>query len=546
MVRFILCVTILLAMVSCQNNQRKDFEASSAVINEKDFAQDLTVISSDAYQGRKPMTKGEDSTVGYLKSRLQKLKLNPAFGDSYFQDVPMVTIVSKSTDMVFKTKKGVFALKPVDNFVAFTEQITEKSEVQNAKLVFAGYGIVAPEYNWNDYAGMDVKGKVVVVLVNDPGFATGDTTLFDGKKMTYYGRWTYKYEEAARQGAIGCIIVHEEAAAAYPWSVVTASNGSSLHLQAKNKHFDTCTIEAWMTKDAAQSLFAKSGFDYQSAKQKASLRGFRSFGMNTTVSVSLTNTLRTGVSKNVGAILPGTDRKDECIVYSAHWDHLGIGKPIQGDSIYNGAEDNASGVAAVLEIAKAYTNLKIKPGRSILFLFFTAEESGLLGAQYYVKNPSFPMAKTVANINFDILSFSGRMKDVTLISYGQSELDKYVTAAANKQNRYIAPDQQPGHGSFFRGDQFWFAREGVPAIYGNGFFDHREKGKEYGMQKVKEYGTLHYHKPSDEYNPKIHDLSGCIEDAKLFFDIGYVLSNESAFPAWYPKSPWKKIRDKGI
>jgi len=544
MVRFILCLTFALTMLSCQNNQRKDFETASSAINEKDFARNLTVISSDAYQGRKPMTQGEDSTVRYIRTQLQKLKLEPAFGKSFFQDVPMVNIASKSSVMAIKTKKGLLALKPGDDFVAFTEQITEKSDLKNAKLIFAGYGIVAPEYNWNDYKGLDVKGKVVVVLVNDPGFATGDTTLFNGKAMTYYGRWTYKYEEAARQGAIGCIIIHEEAAAAYPWSVVVNSNGSSPHLQAKNKHLDTCTIEAWMTKDAAQLLFADCGYDYQSVKQKACMQGFKPFEMNAAVSVSLTNTLHSGVSKNVGAILTGTDRKDECIVYSAHWDHLGIGKPIQGDSIYNGADDNASGVAVVLEIAKAYSVLKIKPKRSVLFLFFTAEESGLLGAQYYVKNPSFPMAKTVANINFDILSFSGKMKDVTLISYGQSELDKYVTTAAKKQNRYIAPDQLPEHGSFFRGDQFWFAREGVPVIYGNGLFDHREKGKEYGMQKVKEYTTLHYHRPSDEYNPKIHDASGAIEDAKLFFNVGYVLSNESLFPTWYDNSPWKKIRDK--
>ena len=544
MVRFILCVTILLTMASCQNNQRKDFETASSVINEKDFARTLTFISSDAYQGRKPMTRGEDNAVTYIKTQLQKLKLEPAFGKSYFQDVPLVNIVSTSSGMVFRTKKGLFTLKTVVDYVAFTEQIIEKSDLQNAKLVFAGYGIIAPEYNWNDYKGLDVKGKVVVALVNDPGFAIGDTTLFNGRTMTYYGRWTYKYEEAARQGAIGCIIVHEEAAAAYPWSVVVNSNGSSLHLQAKNKHLDTCTIEAWMTNDAAQKLFASCGFDYQTAKQKACIRGFKSFEMNATVSVSLTNTLHPGISKNVGAMLIGTDRKDECIVYSAHWDHLGIGRPIQGDSIYNGADDNASGVATVLEIAKAYSELKIKPKRSVLFLFFTSEESGLLGAQYYVKNPSFPMAKTVANINFDILSFSGKMKDVTLISYGQSELDKYVTTAANKQHRYIAPDQMPEHGSFFRGDQFWFAREGVPVIYGNGLFDHREKGKEYGLQKMKEYTTLHYHRPSDEYNPKIHDLSGAIEDAKLFFDVGYVLSNESFFPTWYDKSPWKKIRDK--
>ena len=543
----ILLLAIALSLFSCQNKQQKDFEKTVSAINEKDLARHITVLSSDALQGRKPMTRGEDSTVAYIKSEFEKLKLEPAFGKSYFQDVPMVNIVSKPSDMVIKTKKGLVAFKNVINFVAFTEHIANKSALENARLVFAGYGIVAPEYNWNDYAGLDVKGKVVVVLVNDPGFATGDTTLFNGKTMTYYGRWMYKYEEAARQGAAGCIIVHEDAAAGYPWSVVTTSNnGSSVHLQAKNKHLDTCDIEAWMTKDATQTLFANCGLDYQAEKQKACVRGFKPFEMNASVSLSLQNTLHFGVTKNVGATLPGTDRKDECVIYSAHWDHLGIGKPVDGDSIYNGAADNASGVAVMLQIAKAYAKLTIKPRRSVVFIAFTAEESGLLGAQYYVKNPSFPMAKTVADINFDIMSFWGKMKDLTLISLGESELDKYVATAAKKQDRYILPNPFPEKGSFFRADHFWFARMGVPVIYGSGYSDQREKGKGYARQKMIDYSNLHYHKPSDEYNPKIHDLSGAVEDAKLFFDIGFVLSNETSFPTWYDKSPWKKIRDKSL
>jgi len=386
-----------------------------------------------------------------------------------------------------------------------------------------------------------------VVLVNDPGFATGDITLFKGKAMTYYGRWTYKYEEAARHGAAGCIIVHEDAAASYPWSVVVASNsGSTIHLQAKNKHADTCGIEAWITSDAAQSLFRGCGMDYVSEKNKASTRGFKSSGMNATITLSLTNTLRYGMSKNVGAMLPGTGRKDECVVYSAHWDHLGIGKPVDGDSIYNGAADNASGVAALLEIATAYSTLKVKPLRSVLFIAFTAEESGLLGAQYYVKNPPFAASKTVADINFDVMSFWGKMKDVTLISYGESELDKLVAKEAKKQKRYVIQDATPENGSFFRADHFWFARMGVPVVYGNGLYDQREKGKAFARQKRLEYTTKHYHRPSDEYNPSIHDLSGAVEDAKLFFNVGYVLSNQSRFPKWYIHSPWKKVRDRSL
>jgi len=543
MKQLILFIALSIIFSGCQSKKEKDFENASSGINQKDFARHLTILSSDAYQGRKPMTRGEDSTVNYIKAEFEKLNLEPAFGKSFYQNVPLVNIISTPSDMTFSTKNGKLTFKNPDNFVAFTERITDKVGVENAKLVFAGYGIVAPEYNWNDYKGLNVKGKVVVVLVNDPGYATGDITLFKGKTMTYYGRWTYKYEEAARQGAAGCIIVHEDAAAAYPWSVVASSNGSSMHLQAKNKHSDTCGLEAWITKDAAQTLFASCGLDYSADKRRAGIRGFRPFKMDATVSLTLTNKLRFGVSKNVGAILPGTDRKDECVIYSAHWDHLGIGKPINGDSIYNGAADNASGVAAMLEIAKAYSALEIKPDRSVLFIAFTAEESGLLGSQYYVRNPSFPLSKTVADINFDIMTFWGRMKDVTLISYGESELDKSVAKAAEKQHRYVIQDPFPEHGSFFRADQFWFARVGVPVVYGSGFYDQREKGKGYARKKLLEYTTLHYHRPSDEYNPAIHDLSGAIEDTQLFFNVGYVLTNESAFPKWYDNSPWKKIRD---
>ena len=547
MKRLILILALSLTFCGCRHNRQKDVENALSTISINDFARHLTVLSSDAYQGRKPMTRGEDSTVNYIKSQFEKLKLEPAFGKSYFQDVPLVTISSLPSDLTVNTKKGLLTYKNLDDFVAFTEHITEKVGIEKADLVFAGYGIVAPEYNWNDYAGIDVKGKVVVVLVNDPGFATGDITLFKGKAMTYYGRWTYKYEEAARHGAAGCIIAHEDAAASYPWSVVVASNsGSTIHLQAKNKHADTCDIEAWITSDAAQSLFRGCGMDYVSEKNKASTRGFKSSGMNATITLSLTNTLRYGMSKNVGAMLHGTGRKDECVVYSAHWDHLGIGKPVDGDSIYNGAADNASGVAALLEIATAYSTLKVRPLRSVLFIAFTAEESGLLGAQYYVKNPPFAASKTVADINFDVMSFWGKMKDVTLISYGESELDKLVAKEAKKQKRYVIQDATPENGSFFRADHFWFARMGVPVVYGNGLYDQREKGKAFARQKRLEYTTKHYHRPSDEYNPAIHDLSGAVEDATLLFNVGYVLSNQSRFPKWYIHSPWKKVRDRSL
>lgn len=529
-------------LTCCHRNQLADFNQARLDINTNVLGQYLITLASDHFQGRRPLSPGEDITTAYLAGEFKKLGLAPAFGGSYFQDVPLVDVVAKPTDMLIKYANGNLVLKNIDQFVAFTKRLVPAISLKDAPLVFAGYGVVAPEYQWNDYAGLDVKGKVVIVLVNDPGFGNGDTTLFEGRTMTYYGRWTYKFEEAARQGAAGCIIVHEDEAAAYPWSVVTSTRakGSNIQLQDINKHKDACAVEAWITKDAAHELFAKNGVNYDSAKLSANKRGFKALAFKSSVSIDLAISLHPGVSHNVGAVLKGAKRPDEAIVYSAHWDHFGIGIPVDGDSIYNGAADDASGVSQVLSIARAFTKLKQTPERSVLFIAFTGEESGLLGSQQYVQNPVFDLNKTVADINFDVTSFWGRMKDVTLISLGQSELDTYVSKAALEQDRYIAPNPTPEKGNFFRADHFWFVRKGVPVIYGAGSSDHREKGKDYASQKRSEFITLHYHKPSDEYNPKIHDLSGTVEDAQLFFKVGYQLSNETTFPQWNKNSTWKR------
>jgi hypothetical protein len=315
---FILFIAVLLA--GCGNNNQKDFEKAMNSISPDVFARHLITLSSDEFQGRKPMTPGEEKTVNYIKSEFEKMGLDPAIGNSYFQDVPLVEIVSDPSDLIIETRKGSLNFRNVENFVAFTKRMVEKTSVDKAELVFMGYGVIAPEYHWNDYENMDVKGKVVVVLINDPGFGSGDTSLFKGKAMTYYGRWTYKFEEAARQGAAGCIIVHEDIAAAYPWSVVTStrSKGSNIQLQAANKHMDACAIESWITRSTAECLFSRCGLDYELIKQKACRRGFKAIPMNAKLTLKLKNTLHLGVSKNVSAILKGTDRSDECIVYSAH------------------------------------------------------------------------------------------------------------------------------------------------------------------------------------------------------------------------------------
>ncbi|UOQ73357.1 M28 family metallopeptidase [Hymenobacter cellulosilyticus] len=391
-----------------------------------------------------------------------------------------------------------------------------------------------------------MKGKTVVVLVNDPGNAGNDTTMFKGKAMTYYGRWMYKYEEAARQGAAGLLIIHDTKPAAYPWSVVQSSySGAKLRNQTADKGASKCTIEGWITLDAAKKLFSAAGQDYEEAYTAANQKGFKARPLNLQVSTSITNKLRRQESKNVVAVLPGTTRPDEYIIYSAHWDHLGIGAPVAGDSIYNGAADNASGCAALLAIANAFQQAKEKPGRSIVFLAVTGEEQGLLGSMYYANHPLFPVRKTVADLNMDDLPNTGPMRDLTVIGYGQSELDEYARAAAQEQGRYIQPDQNADKGYFFRSDHFSFAHVGVPSLYASGTADSWTKGKAYMKKMSEEFEAQHYHQPSDEYNAQA-DYRGMEWDARLLYRVGSRLAAETTFPQWKPGSEFKAIRDKSL
>ncbi|ASZ09827.1 M28 family peptidase [Chitinophaga pendula] len=543
------CYLLLVAailFVSCGNNTEQQANTTDSVaikaINDSSFARHIKALASDEFLGRKPFTVGEDKTINYLKEQFSQLGLQPGNGDSYFQEVPLVEIGSKPEGpLVVTGKQGSVTLRYLDDYVAGTERAVPNVQVEHSDWVFAGFGIVAPEYNWNDYAGLDVKGKTVLVMVNDPGFY--DSTLFKGKTMTYYGRWTYKFEEAARQGATGIIIIHDTAPASYPWTVVRSGwSKSKLHLQHADDNIKAPAMEGWITSESADKLFKLAGAS-KDLLQQAKKPGFKPVPLGLQSSLQINNSIKKSTSHNVLAVWPGTDRADEYIIYSAHWDHLGTGEAIRGDSIYNGAMDNASGTAALLEIATAFTKLEKKPSRSILFLSVTAEEQGLLGSAYYAAHPVYPVKKTVADINMDVLNTFGRTKDITIVGLGQSELDDYARKAADKQGRVIAGESNPSGGWFFRSDHFNFAKVGIPALYVGAGVDSREHGPAYGKEQAERYGKERYHSPFDEFDPN-WNMSGMVEDTRLLFDVGVTLSQESSFPKWKAGSEFKAIREK--
>ncbi|WP_235021481.1 M28 family metallopeptidase [Chitinophaga eiseniae] len=534
---------ILFSMAASLLWQGVQAQDSSAVraINANSFARHIQVLASDAFEGRKPFTRGEDSAIHYLAAQFKALGLKPGNGNSYFQEVPMVSIGSKPAgNLIVKGDKGEVSLQYLDDYVAGTRRVQEQVSIRQSELVFAGYGIVAPEYGHNDYAGLDVKGKTVIVMINDPGFA--DNTLFKGRTMTYYGRWTYKFEEASRQGAAGVIIIHETAAASYPWKVVRSGwSNSKLHLQTADNNMSRTALEGWITQDAARKIFQLAGIS-PDIMEKANQKDFKPVDLHLQTSLVINNTIKKSSSHNVLAILPGSKRPDECVVFSAHWDHFGIGEPVKGDSIYNGAVDNATGTAGLLELATAFTRLQQKPARSVLFLSVTGEEQGLLGSEYYASHPVFKAEKTVADINLDVLNTFGRTKDVTVIGMGQSELDEYAHRAAAKQGRVTVPEANPEGGWFFRSDHFNFAKKGIPGLYLGPGNDILGKAPGSGKEKTAAYNRLRYHSPADEFNPDTWVMDGMVEDVRLMFDVGYTLSNESTFPQWKKGSEFKAYR----
>lgn len=518
-------------------------EKTTGVVQESSLKSHIEMLASDDFQGRKPFTEGEVKTINYLKDQFEGMGLEPGNGDSFYQDVPLVELTAiPSATMTITGGSEDIVLNISEDFVAYTEKVVESSSIEASELVFAGYGIVAPEYDWNDYEGLDVAGKTVVVLVNDPGFASEDSTLFKGETMTYYGRWTYKYEEAARQGAAGCLIVHETVPAGYPWLVVRNSwSGASLYLDNSGDNFQS-DIVGWITRDAAIRIFEASDQDLKNYGEKSRSRDFKPFSLGLNATASVENEIKRDVSKNVIAKITGSKRPDEYIIYSAHWDHLGIGPAVEGDSIYNGAHDNASGIATMLGIAEAFTK-STKPDRTVIFLAVTAEEQGLLGSKHYAENPIYPVAKTVANINMDGITNFGPMKDLTVVGYGQSELEDLAADLAADQGRYIIPDPESGKGFFFRSDHFNFAKVGIPALYASGSEEHMTEGVEYVKEMKRKYQTPQYHQPSDEYDPDVWTFDGMALDGQLMFNVGWELTNSEIWPRWKEGSEFKAIRE---
>ena len=520
-----------------QGNSETDVKASYNSINKEQLIEHIKVLSSDKFEGRAPSSKGEELTLAYLTEQLTAIGFKPGNGDSFLQAVPMVSIEA-SPDMTLSI--GGKDYQYGHDMVMGSSRITDFEQLEDSELVFVGYGINAPEYNWNDYKDLDVAGKTVVILVNDPGFATKDPALFNGNAMTYYGRWTYKYEEASRQGAEGAIIIHETAAASYNWSVVEHSwTGPQFGFVRDDLNKGRVAVEGWVNSDVAKELFNKAGLNFEQAKAQAAKGSYHLDMGDLNATVTVKNTVKESMSYNFIATLPGRTKPDEHILYTAHWDHLGKDTSLTGDQIYNGAVDNASGTAALIEVAEAFAKLPVAPQRSITIMAVTAEEQGLLGSKFYAANPIIPAAKTVANINMDALNVDGRSKDVSVYGLGQSQLDDYLTVAAQKQGRIISGDPRPAAGIYYRSDHFAFANIGIPALYAKSGKVPVDEATKALREQLKPSLSKCYHNLCDEYSEQ-WDLSGAVEDMQVFYEIGYELSKENVWPQWSKTSEFKR------
>ncbi len=502
-------------------------------------------LASDELEGRGPGSRGEQKAVAYISDQLKKMGCAPGNPDgSYTQKVPMYGFeVTNAPALVVRAADGQNQkrFEPGTQFVGWTLRQVAETSVEDAEMVFVGYGVDAPEYKWNDFK-TDVRGKVIVMLVNDPPVA--DVTLFGGKAMTYYGRWTYKFEQAALMGAAGAILVHNTNDAGYPWAVVENSwSGEQFDVVRTDQGSSRCAFESWITEDAARDLFAAAGRSFDDDKKAACSRDFQPVALGLKASVDVKARSRTIESYNVVAKVAGSGQlADDWIVYTAHWDHLGIGKPADGDSIYNGALDNASGVAGVMEIARAFATHQRPINRSILFVFTTGEESGLLGATYYTEHPLYPLPKTIAEMNVDGLNIWGRTEDMVVVGYGQSDLEETLAEVIAPANRRIAPDSEPEKGYYYRSDHFPFAKKGVPALYADSGVEYRDRPAGWGLERRKEYVAERYHKPQDQYDAS-WDLSGAAEDMDALFRVGLTLSNSERTPQWSETSEFRRARE---
>jgi len=522
-----------------------DSPATEAAISAEDLAAHIQILASDEFAGRQPGGPGERKTVAYLTREFKRLGLAPGNAGTYVQEVPMIEITSEPTGplKIDYADGSSDSLAMGDEAVVQTLREDPRVEVTASDLVFVGFGVNAPELNWNDYADIDVKGKTVVVLVNDPGFETGDAELFRGKAMTYYGRWTYKYEEALRQGAAAALIVHDDAGAAYGWEVVRNSfGGAEFDLPHAAGAEQVLAIRGWITTAAATRVFGKLGLDFASLRSAANVPGFKARALDAKASVGVTSQVRKAQSSNVVGLLRGSETPEEVIIFTAHWDHLGRNFQTPGDGIFNGAIDNATGVAAMLELAEAFAKSPTPPKRSLMFLSVTLEESGLLGSKHYVQNPLVPLKQTVATFNMDAIQVIGKTRDVVVIGYGNSELEDILRRHAQAQGRIIVPEPTPENGFYYRSDHFNFARAGVPSLYAKNGIDHVEKGEAYGRQLSADYVAKAYHKPADEFDPN-WDLSGNAQDAELMYAVARDLADGGAWPQWNEGNEFRAARE---
>jgi len=543
----VVALALIGLLAACDREEASLDSAPVNLINEHDLAAHIQVLASDEFGGRGPASEGEAKTIAHLTEQFAKLGLTPGNNGEWTQAVPLVSIAADPNTQL--TISGGDAeplvLDYAKDMMVWTKRVSEHEEIAESDMVFVGYGIVAPEYGWNDYKGLDVRGKTVVILVNDPGYETRDPALFTGKAMTYYGRWTYKYEEAARQGAAAALIIHEEGPAGYGWETVANSwSGPQFDLVRADKNASRVAIEGWLTKDAAEQVLARAGKTLAELKAAALNKDFTAIPLGLKASVAVDNTINETVSHNVIARLDGAERGGEYFLYMAHWDHLGTDPTIEGDGIYNGALDNASGVAALLGLAEAFAKGP-KPKRSIIFLAVTAEEQGLLGSAYYAENPVYPLNKTVAGLNIDGINNYGPTREITVVGAGKSELEDYLREAAAAQGRRVDPEPFPEKGYYYRSDHFELAKKGVPMLYTDAGVDSVEHGVEWGKAQVDKYIAERYHKPTDEFDES-WDLSGGVQDVRLYYAVGEAIANSDAWPNWNQGTEFRAIREKSL
>ena len=546
-------ISALTLTSACQKAASPDMDTAALpqievpALSEKTMQDVTRELSLDTYEGRAPGSIGEEKTVAYLISKFKSAGLEPGNNGSWTQDVPLIEITAKNVSALSIADRNGKAMSFAygSEYVIGSYREAPKTDIKQSDMVFVGHGIVAPEKGWNDYAGVDVKGKTVVVMVNDPDFENqGLDGPFGGKAMTYYGRWTYKYEEAARQGAAAVLIIHDTAPAAYGWNVVNSSwTGTQFLAQSKDGGKSQTQANGWIQKSVAKDIFAAAGQNLEKQMAAAKQKGFKAVPLNLTASLSFENDIARKASKNVIGVMKGTKRPDEYVLYTAHWDHLGrCTAAADGDDICNGAVDNATGTAALVALAEGYTKAGA-PDRSVVFLAVTAEESGLLGSKYYAENPIFPLSQTVGGVNMDAFSMSGPAKNLTVIGKGKSQLDTYLEAAAKSEGRTPEMEPTPEKGFYYRSDHFSFAKLGVPMVYFEGGDDLVIGGKAAAKAAADDYEKNRYHAPGDEFDEN-WDWSGVMSDLKLYYRVGRMLAMTNAWPNWNEGDEFRAVRDK--